>query len=135
VNDKIVENNNEKQLKDSKTQRNVNVMNYSLDIGKRETLENSYEYGRKQKFDKQNTHTYNSQIKYIDHEKELDLSSMSNSMFQSERKTNGRRIDAMNAIDILEKAYERSSHIEIKEKTKPSSFWSFLNPFKCGPSN
>jgi len=57
--------------------------------------------------------------------KELDLSSMSNSMFQSERKTNGRRIDAMNAIDILEKAYERSSHIEIKEKNKTFIFLVF----------
>jgi hypothetical protein len=40
------------------------------------------------------------------------------------------------AIEILEKAQDNKNQVQKQEKPQENkSFWSFMNPFKCGNNN
>jgi hypothetical protein len=66
----------------------------------------------------------------------LDLSFLPKELLYNERSYCESKNNLLAAIEILEKAQDNKNQVQNKEKPQESkSFWSILNPFKCGNNN
>ena len=63
----------------------------------------------------------------------LDLSFLPKDLFNNDKSYyDFKNNNAIAAIEILEKAQYNMTLYQKPEKNSGKSFWSFLNPFKCG---
>lgn len=66
----------------------------------------------------------------------LDLSFLPKELLYNERSYCESKNNLLAAIEILEKAQENKNQVQKQDKPQESkSFWSFINPFKCGNNN
>jgi len=70
-------------------------------------------------------------------DKELDLGFLPKELLYNEQSYGESKNNLLAAIEILEKAQDNKNQVQKQEKPQESksSFWSFMNPFKCGNNN
>jgi len=70
-------------------------------------------------------------------DKELDLGFIPKEYLYNDKTYGESKNNLLAAIEILEKAQDNKNEIAKKEQPQESksSFWSFMNPFKCGLNN
>jgi len=69
-------------------------------------------------------------------DKELDLSFLPKELVYNEKSYGESKNNILAAIEILEKAQDNRNQVQKEVKPQDNkSFWSFMNPFKCGQNN
>jgi len=70
-------------------------------------------------------------------DKELDLGFIPMELIYNEKSYGESKNNLLAAIEILEKAQDNKNQVQKQEKPpqESKSFWSFMNPFKCGHNN